>query len=1276
MSGQPPAAGRLVSGAGRYLKSFCVVLLAALLLLAACYQGLGRILAPKLGGFQAEIEAELGQLLQHQISIGQLQVSWRGWSPLLQASDVVVGDGDSSIELQEIVFQPDLLRSLWGRGWHIGLLNVRGLQLELVQSADGGWQILRRSLQADEQKQAGPFTLAPLGRISSLSLLDGRLRVRPLNGKPFDFNSMNLLMDNRNGQVIQASIELPDRQLLQLQAKGYLDAQNWADTNFSLYLQVPDTDVAPWLPAFWPGLQLDSLHLAGQFWLQVEAGQLAQAQARVSSGSLRSGQLQLQLGRVAANYEQAWQQRRLWFEHLQLGFATEKQLYNWPVLLQQQDYAADGWGVVQLQAARLDIAPVARLLEQFLPNALAREVFATLAPQGQLHNTKVSWQQSAPWEQRLKFDTNLHEVAYSRRKAVPGATGINGRIFGGLAGGELQLDTDNFSLYLAEFFAEPWHYQQARARLTWQLNDEGFRLQSPYLQVRGAEGDIAGDFDIRLFNDPQQEDYMDLRVGMRAGDAAFTPRYLPLVLQHEQPELDQWLRTAIRAGAVHQGYFQYQGSISSATPEQARSISLYFDVDKARLDYQAGWPALTQAQAQVFVHDWGVQVALDSGRVLDSQINRAAAEVIYAPADAVTSLELQAELNTSVADGLYLLQQTPLAQQSTEFASWRGSGRIPASFTLQLPFGQQQPRVRFRAQLDDASLQLADINVELQQLQGRLDYDSASGLSARRIRGSFLQQPFELQLTAKQMGDTWMQQLHADGKMNAQSLAQWLWPQLELPLTGDFAYQALINLDGADSQLVVETDLLGTGLQLPPPLAKQEQQSRPSSWRMSLAGREANMRLVYGNELDFIAALERQTGLLRAQLLFGPGQARLPVKPGLWIDGRLQQLDLQQWWPLLEKVPAQEYGQLPGLQQAKLDLARVVAGPVTLEDARLEFLRQQQTAGWQLQLASNNLNGSLIADQGGELQLSIQDLRLPAAAKEPEQAGPNQEQEPTVLPDWPWQQLAPLQLEVKQLWQGDKQLGRLSARLVQQQQLTGLHDLDVQLHGLQITGALNWQQQENRSRLRGELSGKDIGKILQAWGYVPTLSSEKFSVAVDMAWPGQPQQAALLKLQGQTELSFHNGQLTEVEGGARALRVFGLLNFNSIGRRLRLDFSDLLGKGLSYDRLRGKVTFEQGLLYSSEPLVFKGVSSELNLAGKIDLHTEQIQARLVVAIPISNNLPLAAVLVGAPAIGGALFLVDRLAGNKINRFATVNYHISGDWQKPEISVLENKDENK
>ncbi|MNJ73241.1 hypothetical protein D3C77_700100 [compost metagenome] len=39
----------------------------------------------------------------------------------------------------------------------------------------------------------------------------------------------------------------------------------------------------------------------------------------------------------------------------------------------------------------------------------------------------------------------------------------------------------------------------------------------------------------------------------------------------------------------------------------------------------------------------------------------------------------------------------------------------------------------------------------------------------------------------------------------------------------------------------------------------------------------------------------------------------------------------------------------------------------------------------------------------------------------------------------------------------------------------------------------------------------------------------------------------------------------------------------------------------------------------------------------------------------------------APAIGGALFLVDRLLGDRVARFAGVEYEVSGSVQSPQIT---------
>ena len=156
-------------------------------------------------------------------------------------------------------------------------------------------------------------------------------------------------------------------------------------------------------------------------------------------------------------------------------------------------------------------------------------------------------------------------------------------------------------------------------------------------------------------------------------------------------------------------------------------------------------------------------------------------------------------------------------------------------------------------------------------------------------------------------------------------------------------------------------------------------------------------------------------------------------------------------------------------------------------------------------------------------------------------------------------------------------------------------------------------------------------------------------------------------------MKFRKGQLTAADGSAQVLRVFGLLNFDSIGRRLRLDFSDLWSKGLSYDRIDGVVDIERGVFRTRDELTLEGISSNLGIKGQLDLPAGTIDADMQVAMPISRNLPLAAVAAGAPAIGGALFVIDRLVGDRFARMAAARYTISGSWQDPDISLTRGGD---
>ena len=64
----------------------------------------------------------------------------------------------------------------------------------------------------------------------------------------------------------------------------------------------------------------------------------------------------------------------------------------------------------------------------------------------------------------------------------------SGSLQGNLGGGEVRLASDNLGLHFANLFPEMWRYRQAGARLLWTLDDAGFTLSSPYLQVIGEEG--------------------------------------------------------------------------------------------------------------------------------------------------------------------------------------------------------------------------------------------------------------------------------------------------------------------------------------------------------------------------------------------------------------------------------------------------------------------------------------------------------------------------------------------------------------------------------------------------------------------------------------------------------------------------------------------------------------------------------------------------------------------------------------------------------------------
>lgn len=1235
------------------------------LVLAALYVSLGRQLVPLVAEYRVEVQQKAQAVLAMPVQVGRLEGSWEGFAPRLLAHDVLLGEGDNAMRVDRIAVVPDLAASVWSRDWRLDRVEIGGVHLSLAEAADGKWRVEGLPVQTGQPAPDPQKILESLQRFRGLAVLDSQITLEPFGESPvtLSYTDLGLRVDGERLRLDGRSV-LPDGQPVALKVDAQVQPQRWQEAQAQAYLNLPQSDWAAWLPRRLTGhWQLQSLQMGGEVWAHLKNRQLERAVLRMHAPRLQASYAERKLQLLEdlafdAYVDHGDQGYRLLLDGV--AFDLDGERWGDARLVLQQDQAQQRW---RLQADRLGVAPIATLVGALapLPQTVA-ETLAALQPGGTLRNLQLDYRSALDSPQRLRFAANLDRLSFRAHDWTPGVGNVSGSIQGDLASGELRLDSDDFSLHLAHLYPEPWRYRHGAGRLLWKLDEQGVTLAAPYLRLDGEEGKIAGDFLIRLFRDPKAEDYMDLRVGLSEGDARHTEKYLPTRSPALSPALVSWLRQAIRGGAVEQGYFQYQGALNKGASDSARSLSLYFRVRDAVLAFQPGWPELREGRGEVLIEDSGVRVRLAEGRILDSRLQGATADIPRSVNGQVPSLAVKGQVLSSLGDALKLLQEAPIGTGEI-FAGWQGQGGLQGALDLQIPLGKGKPRVVVDFSSNDAALKISHPALSLEQLSGTFRYDTDRGLSAEGIQARLFGHSVRGRAVASGSAGNPASRIEARGSVGLERLVEWLGLEQPLPARGELPYQMRLDLAGSNSRLQIDSSLQGLDIELPAPFGKVAGERRDTSLRMTLQGDERRYGVKHGQLAALAFAAAPDAWLQgRGELRLGPGAADLPARSGLYVRGRIPEFDWQAWQAVLERHgkgdPQQAAGSL--LRRVQVEIGRFEGLGSRIDGLGVDL--RPADGGWTLGLRSQTISGSvrLPVATDGIIVAELDHLRLPAA-----KSGQATAAGTDPLADVDPQGLPAMDIAIKQVARGDDPLGAWSLKLRPVSGGVEFRDIDLDLKGLKVGGSGGWQA--GQTWYKGRLEGGNLADVLQAWGYAPSVTSDSFRLDADGQWPGSPAWFAIARYSGSMRPRLRKGQFIEIDGSAQALRVFGVLNFNSIGRRLRLDFSDLFSKGLSYDRLDGRLQASEGVFTTREPITLSGPSSNLELDGTLDMARDRIDAKLLVTLPISNNLPLAALIVGAPAIGGALFVADKLLGDRVARFASVQYDVKGSWQAPKIS---------
>ncbi|GAA5523979.1 hypothetical protein Maes01_00528 [Microbulbifer aestuariivivens] len=855
------------------------------------------------------------------------------------------------------------------------------------------------------------------------------------------------------------------------------------------------------------------------------------------------------------------------------------------------------------------------------------------------------------------------------------------------------------------------------------------QVYSGPLSLRGAIGEIDGQFLLQLpFTPNSGATELTLALGLHDAPLSAQRLLVPFTTSEElrkwlDAAVGQDNPGRVRqAGFIYRGYAYKRGADASLLAlgehPQRQTVQLAAEIRDAELLFAGGWPQARKLDARLKIYDRHARVNASTARLWNIEAREIEVKINPDPSGDGAMLGVHASLSGPAGDGLRLLQESPLRERlGTDFDGWRLGGDMTGDLALQQPLGgaAQAPRQTVRVELQRADLLMEPLNLHVRGLKGEVRFDSETGLAGSGFEGLLWGRNLNAEITHPQEGKQRDTQIVIRGSAATESVREWSGrPELDW-MDGELDYRTLVTIPAAERELPysaivqVNSDLAGVAVDLPAPLGKAAQERTEFVLRIPI-GTEGNLyHLGYGEHLQgqfwqVDGALDRAAIALNAQ-------AQLPDERGISITGDLSSIDFPRWRDLLQiysdgDPERQSTGELADENPLplRLDLStdQLLLGAVTVE--HIHVSGRGLGADWQLSFDSEMAAGSVSGVLGAEtpLQVQLQHLRLPVpdpqdteplqtAGEERAQAqGQAQLQtqsqdgadRPDPLAGFDFTQLPHMDFSTQSLWYGEDNYGRWSFRVRPSAERLVVSDIIGAARGVRVEGRgeganklgaqLMWMRDADgveSSQFIGRLSAKDLADVQRASSQEPLIESQSAIFDMALRWDGSPLQITPRQMNGELKIDIRDGRFLRASdnAGSALLRLLSLFNFDTWARRLRLDFSDLYQSGMAFDRVRGEVFFEgEGELLIAVPIQVEGPTSELQMAGRVNLVQEDLDLSLVATLPVGNNLALVAALAGGLPAAAGVYLISKAFKKQVNNVASVSYRISGDWADPQV----------
>lgn len=1248
-----------------------------------------RFLVPQIDTLRPQLENWLTARLPFEVEITHLSGSLFKIDPAIGIDKLTLTSNDQKfLVIEDVYFELDTFASLMALAPRMKDARLSGLELWMEENQQGwqlnGWQ-KNTSTDVPAKKNSLEASFKQMVNYAEQLLVQGELvfsdlkfHFLPLDEDPLYFTaeSMNYRRWSK-GRQLSFQIESSATTTQTAELVVTLEGENFdhQTSNLDAWFNFPLVSLEAF-KGLWPShVQERTQNMEGHFsvegWFNLKQGQV---------------QLDLQARNVELVRDDFW---KVEFETADITLKGKLATWSadWEVTnLNASDYFFDKLagrvGQNQhssyLQVEELLLTPLSQYLQEdlHLPDAV-RELVSDLAPGGSLKNLLITENSIG----ELELQANLVDLQVNAWEGAPLGGGLNGWLQANTEGGQVVFANHPLQLGFPELYTPIWNFSSAKGAVRWELEGEDLWVIGEDLAVVLPLDDIpannvyvSGDF-AYFYGSSDERFYLNL--GLLPTKAIAHHQLVPDKLV--EPVLLEWLNSALLAGKVHQAGFIYAGSI-----QDNAAFQLVTDFSATNFKFQPDWPSLSGASGQVQVLDGWVKGEVSATEFGSSQLNKATFATFLNTKNEV-ELEIATQLQAPLEFFPWLVKNSPLKTQVPEpLHEWQYSGQMQGDISLVVPLSEAdlEPFVNLKSHITQGQLTLSQVDLTVTDINGPLNFTLAKGLESKGLTGRVLDQPvkaiFEnereshLKFSASVSGEGLKKRFHLQKSLNLKGITQ---IQGSLPLA-------------PFGVLKVTSDLQGLAYNTPLPWRKKTNEKRQFTIQLDFSDEELPLRLQLADQLDFLMHLDNQARGSRLQLAEkAVSKAVLPEELGLFVNIMLNQLNAEPiyaWYKKLNSNQTAQLGssdltELQGLSRLELNIAKL--NWKELEVGELDFTLQNLNKGLKFNFASSISSGEVWwpANDKQQLEIMLGHLYLPVDEKDKSETKKapfkrsNRPKTVDLLADFNPQLLPAAVVKIADIRLGSRRFGKLETQVSPKAKGVRLDPLQVNLEESSLEARLDWLVSDSvpSSYLEGKLSGKNIELALKAVTAeieAPVVSDEH-ELNFTANWPGSPLAFDLKEADAELQLELKDGYFPKTDLALSGIsQVFGLLNMDTLLRRLRLDFSDLTSKGVSYNSIKGDYQLENGYLRTTQPTRVASSSTRMKLTGEVDLIEETLQQELVIVLPVAQSLPLAAVLVGAPQVGAAIWVIQKIFSNLFDTFTEARYKVTGPLNDPKVEL--------